>query len=118
VDEEREIFGQLINASNGAEVGTNDFRISDMGPNGDANYRAFSPSVAFNSTNNEFLVVWYGDDNTGPLVNDELEIFGQRIAGASGAEIGTNDFRISGYGPRWKYRFCGDESSGLLQRYK
>jgi hypothetical protein len=98
VDEEREIFGQLINASNGAEIGTNDFRISDLGPNGDSNYRALSPAVAYNSTNNEYLVVWYGDDNSSPLVNDEIEIFGQRIDGATGAEVGSNDFRISDMG--------------------
>ena len=37
------------------------------------------PAVAYNSTNNEYLVVWAGDDNTAPLVDDEFEIFGQRL---------------------------------------
>ncbi|MDD5724015.1 MAG: hypothetical protein PHY29_09825 [Syntrophales bacterium] len=98
VQGEKEIFGQRINAATGAEVGTNDFRISDMGGTGDTNYFAACPAIAYNSTNNEYLVVWYGDDDTEPLVNDELEIFGQRINAATGAEVGTNDFRISDMG--------------------
>jgi hypothetical protein len=63
-----------------AEVGANDFRLSHMGPAGDPNFDAFDPAVAYNPTNNEYLVVWRGDDNTPPLVNDEFEIFGQRFA--------------------------------------
>ena len=97
VDNENEIFGQRINAATGAEVGT-DFRISDMGPDGDDAYDARIPAVAYNSTNNEYLVVWQGDDNTGSLVDGEEEIFGQRINAATGAEVGT-DFRISDMGP-------------------
>ena len=80
------------------EIGTNDFRISDMGPDGNAAFDGFTPAVAYNSTNNEYLVVWQGDDNTSPLVDNENEIFGQRITAATGAEIGVNDFRISDMG--------------------
>jgi hypothetical protein len=98
VDNEFEIFGQRLNAATGAEVGTNDYRLSDMGPNGDASYNALFPSVAYNSMNNEYLVVWYGDDNTTPLVDDEFEIFGQRLSATMGG-LGTNDFRISDMGP-------------------
>ena len=47
------------------------FRISDMGPEGDPNYDAFSPAVAYNSVTNEYLVTWAGDDNTGSLVDNE-----------------------------------------------
>lgn len=103
VNNEFEIFGQRIDAATGAAVGTNDFRISDMGPNGNTNYRANDPKVAYNSRDNEYLVVWWGDDNTTfgtvPLVDNEFEIFGQRLNAATGAEIGTNDFRISDVGP-------------------
>ncbi len=77
-DDEFEIFGQRISAA-GAEVGPNDFRISDMGPNGDANFDALVPAVAYNTTNRESLVVWIGDDNTGGRVNDQYEVFGQRL---------------------------------------
>ncbi|MFN8588742.1 MAG: hypothetical protein U0704_13190, partial [Candidatus Eisenbacteria bacterium] len=95
---EAEIFGQRLAGATGLEVGTNDFRISDMGPNFDPAYDADEPAVAWNATNNEYLVVWEGDDNTFPLVNGESEIFGQRLAGATGLEVGTNDFRISDMG--------------------
>ena len=65
------------------EIGANDFRLSDMGPDGDINYDAQYPAVAYNSTDNEYLVVWRGDDNTPPLVDEEDEIFGQLIDGST-----------------------------------
>lgn len=99
LNDENEIFAQRINGATGAEVGTNDFRISDMGPVGNANYDATYPDVAYNSTNDEYLVIWVGDDNTAPLVDNDNEVFGQRVSGATGAEVGTNDFRISAMGP-------------------
>jgi len=99
VDEELEIYGQRVNAATGAEIGANDFRLSDMGPDGNANYAAHGPAVAYNDTGNEYLVVWAGDDDTGGLVDEELEIYGQRVNAATGAEIGTNDFRLSDMGP-------------------
>ena len=99
VDDEFEIFGQRIDAATGAEIGANDFRISDMGPDGDANFGASVPAIAYNSQNNEYLVVWHGDDDTAPLVDGEFEIFGQRIDAATGAQIGANDFRLSDMGP-------------------
>jgi hypothetical protein len=98
VNNEFEIFGQLVDAASGAEIDA-DFRLSDMGPNGDTDYDAYRPAVAYNSTGNEYLVVWYGDDDTDDLVDDELEIFGQRVNAATGAEIGANDFRLSDMGP-------------------
>jgi|GEM_PF-3323082 len=99
VDNEFEIFGQRLAAATGAEVGANDFRISDAGGSGNAALNAFEPAVAYNSANNEYLVVWEGDDTdaTG-VVDDEVEIFGQRLAAATGAEVGANDFRISDAG--------------------
>jgi len=100
VDGEIEIFAQRVTAATGDEVGTNDFRISDMGPNGDTSYGVFgSQDVAYNSTDNEYLVVWYGDDNTAPLVDNELEIFAQRLKGVDGTEVGENDIRLSRMGP-------------------
>lgn len=98
VDNEDEVFGQRINAAGGI-VGANDFRISDMGPDGNATYDAIAAAVAYNSAADEYLVVWYGDDNTAPLVDEELELFGQRINAATGAALGTNDFRITHAGP-------------------
>ena len=92
-DNRFEIFGQRLN-STGAEIGTNDFQISNQGPAGDDTYDASNPAVAYNMTSNEYLVVWSGEDNTAPLVEGEDEIFGQRLSNL-GAEVGVDDFRIS-----------------------
>ncbi|MCR9064014.1 MAG: choice-of-anchor D domain-containing protein [Cytophagales bacterium] len=54
-------------------------RVSDMGTlNGDNTYTAQKPRQAFNSTANNFLIVWEGDDQApnGPGDNED-EIFGQ-----------------------------------------
>ena len=91
---EFEIYGQQLNA-NGSQIGINDFQISDMGPNGQPIFDAYSPAIAYNKTNNEFMVVWYGDNNTNGHVSGEFEIYGQRLNATSGAEIGVNDFQIS-----------------------
>ncbi|HEX6383560.1 MAG TPA: hypothetical protein VF177_02715, partial [Anaerolineae bacterium] len=93
---EQEIFGQNLD-NNANPIGTNDFRISDMGPDGDPNYSAAHADVAYNATNNRYLVVWSGDDNNGGVVNDEFEIYGQQLDGATGAEIG-GDIRLSDMG--------------------
>ena len=50
------------------EIGSDDFRISAMGPDGDTSYGAFDPAVAYGSQDGLYLVVWYGDDDTPPLV--------------------------------------------------
>lgn len=92
VNDEFEIFGQRLTAE-GVEVGANDFRISDMGPDGDANFDGLDTAVSFNSSDNEYLVVWEGDDDENGASNDINEIFGQRLAG-DGTEIGS-DFLIT-----------------------
>ena len=97
VDNEFEVFGQRLSAG-GGELGANDFRISDMGPDGNGSFAVLNPAIAYGSQPNEFLVVWRADDNTPPLVDNESEIFGQRLS-AAGAEVGSNDFRISQMGP-------------------
>jgi hypothetical protein len=102
VDEECEIFGQRVEAATGAEIGANDFRLSDMGPDGDATYDAWNPAVAYDSTDNEYLVVWEGEDDTGTLVSGEFEIYGQRVEADTGMEIGT-DLRLSEMGPDGAY---------------
>ena len=96
-DNEFEIFGQRL-LSTGAEVGTNDFRLSDAGNNGDAGVDATRPAVAYNPDDNEYGVAWEADDagNAG-VVNDEFEIFAQRVS-ATGTQPGANDARISDAG--------------------
>jgi hypothetical protein len=98
VDNEQEIYIQRIDAATGAEVGTDDQRISSMGPDGDSGYDARQPAVAYNSVNNEYLVVWEGDDDTLPLVNEDHEIYVQRIDAATGSEVGSDDERVSSMG--------------------
>jgi len=94
-----EIYGQRLAATTGAEIGTDDFRISDMGSvDGDHDYDGRNASVIFNTEDNEYLVVWQGDDDIAPLLNNEFEIFGQRLDSATCAELGDNDFRISDMG--------------------
>ena len=79
VRQEYEVWGQFIDG--GAEVGAplvpNAVRLSDMGPDGDRFYVGAAVAVAAAGTSARFLVVWVGDDNIGPLVNDEFEVFGQ-----------------------------------------
>ncbi|MFK7936545.1 MAG: hypothetical protein AB8G22_23725, partial [Saprospiraceae bacterium] len=95
VDGEFEIFGQIVDTQ-GQLVFSSDQRYSDMGTDGNIDFDAANPDVVYNATLNEYLIVWNGDDNTSPLVEDEVEIFGQRIS-VLGQEIGS-DFRISNQG--------------------
>ncbi|MBZ0100711.1 MAG: hypothetical protein K8I65_00955 [Thermoanaerobaculia bacterium] len=96
---ESEIYCQRLDGATGGELGLNDRRVSDMGPDGSFSYAAQEPALAWASGPNEYLVVWWGDDDTPPLVRNEDEIFAQRLAGATGAEVGANDFRVSDMGP-------------------
>jgi hypothetical protein len=72
-----EIYAQRL-AGSGAEVGANDFRISDVGGLNETTGAAESPRVAFDPVNRQFLVTFRADDNVGGQVDGELEIFGQR----------------------------------------
>ena len=94
---EFEIYGQLID-NTGDQAGSDDFRISDMGPDNNLSFDATQPELTYNITHNEYFVVWRGDDNTSPLIDNEFEIFGQRISNL-GVEIGLNDQRITFVGP-------------------
>lgn len=95
-EEEYEIYGQRL-AIDGSQIGADDFRISDLGPDGNSDFFVQPPSVAWNSRDNQYLVTWSGEDDTPPLVDDELEVHGQRLS-SDGGEIGANDFRISRMG--------------------
>ncbi len=96
VDDEIEIFGQLVDGMTGALVGGR-FRISFMGPDGSADYAGLFPAVTYNSTDNEFLVVWVGDHLTGSLVNDHFEVFGRRVS-ATG-QLLASQAQLSSMGP-------------------
>jgi hypothetical protein len=111
-----EIYGQRLNAASGAEVGADDFLISDMGASPtDKRFRAQDAAIAYNSTDDEYLVVWEGDDDTPPLANDELEIFGQRLS-ADGSLVGANGFRISAMGPDGDPAYAADNPAVAYNR--
>ena len=93
VNDEFEIHGQRLNAD-GTEIGADDFKVSDVGPPGDPAYEAIFPDVAHGYVQNQYMVVWRGEDDQGGLTNGEQEIFGQRLDGDGGA-IGSDDFRVS-----------------------
>jgi len=112
VDNEREIFGQRLDPS-GVELGENDFRISDMGGSGDSSYSAFAPAVAYAASSGEYLVVWVGDDSEGGVVDNELEVWGQRLDGLTGIELGENDFRISDIGGTGDPSFTADSFTAV-----
>lgn len=95
VDGESEIFGQLV-GSDGVPVGT-DIRLSSLGPSLDPAYDAVNPDVAAHPVTGEWLVAWSGDDSAADIVDDEFEIFVQRLS-PSGSQVGTNDQRISWMG--------------------
>jgi uncharacterized repeat protein (TIGR01451 family) len=78
VDGENEIYGQRVSATE-TEIGANDFRISDMGPNGNIAFDAFRPAVTYSATPRQYLSVWVGDDNTAGHVDEQIEVFGQRV---------------------------------------
>jgi len=84
-----EVFGQLLNAT-GAAVGKN-FRISNTNDQG-AEFNAVLPTVAYNSKNNQYLVVWTGPSK----IKSQNEIWGQGLS-AEGAPLGkgNGDFLIS-----------------------
>ena len=90
VEDEYEVFVQVGAGATGAEVGP-DERISDMGTDGDFASGALYPDAAWNSTDNEFLVVWAGEEDVAPLIDGEFEIFGQRLDGAA------VPIKVSGY---------------------
>lgn len=74
-DGEFEIFGKRI-ASDGQKI-KNTFRISQMGPDEDAAFDAIRSGLTCGGNELGCLVVWDGNDNTLPMVLEELEIFGR-----------------------------------------
>src|SRR5919109_825868 len=73
--DEFEIWARRLSAGGVRLGGADDLRLSDMGPDNSVNYTATNPRVAANSTTGEYLVIWRGDDNTVPLVDEEFEVF-------------------------------------------
>ena len=67
----------------GHQLGENKFPISEMGRT-QWRFEASEAAVACDSTDNECLVVWEGDDVEGGLIDEEFQVFGQRFGAFSG----------------------------------
>ncbi|MEM8533167.1 MAG: hypothetical protein AAGF95_20140 [Chloroflexota bacterium] len=100
-DETSEIYSRRMSVD-GQVIGTDDARISTMGPDGDGGYLAGSPHGAYNDTANEYMIVWAGNDTEDRV----WEIYGQRL-NAVGQEIGSDDFRISILEPEEAVAYAG-----------
>jgi len=90
VNGETEIWGQRIAAAIGLEVGTNDFRLSDSGTDGDPARDAFDPGIAFATGSAQFIVIWQADDDPFASNQDEFEIYGQLFANTISADVGDS----------------------------
>lgn len=97
VNNEFEIWGKRLNA-NAEWVDADNFRVSEMQGSGDADYDAYNPAIAYNTTSNDYMIVWYGDKDLYNTSNDEFEIWGQRLNAILG-KMGAAGFRISDMGP-------------------
>ena len=91
-NDEFEIWAKRL-SSTADWIGT-EMRMSDMGGSGNANYDAYDPDVVYDHYFNQYFIVWEGDDPAGDLVDNEFEIWGQRVNATLGG-VGDNDFRIS-----------------------
>lgn len=102
---EEEIYGRRV--VEGATVGPS-FRISEAGGVGDTNYDTFGPDLVFNPTTHDYFVVWRADDDTPPLVDNELEIFGRRVT-SGGTLIDSTDLRLTDFGPPGDASYDADQ---------
>lgn len=81
-----EVFGQRLDAA-GAEIGTDDFRVSTSGDPASALTGAALPAVAYGSAQNEYLVAWRGDTATAPFVAGHTEVFARRSGAGPAAAV-------------------------------
>jgi len=96
VNNEFEVFGQRLDA-NAVELGANDIRLSHMGPDTNTTFVARNPDISWSSVDNQYFLVWHGDDNSGELVAQEFEIYGRRL-NADGSFIEADQVRLSSMG--------------------
>lgn len=90
---------------NAQEFGTDDLLVTHCGGIGDATYNTSRPKSAYNSTDNNYLLIWYADDvDFAGIVDNETETYGQLID-ANGSKIGDNFIITShdGYGDRFTF---------------
>jgi len=82
---EFEIFGQRLTAG-GVETGTDDFRISHIGPDGSALAQTATPTIAAGAKGNQLYVSWAADGLTAGPLGGAVEIYGHRLGWRFGAK--------------------------------
>ena len=83
-----EIYGQRLKAN--GELLEKNFRVSHTADQG-SNFHANEPAIAYNSRDNQYLVVW----NATFKNESQAEIFGIRLSATGKVVAGTNEVRIS-----------------------
>jgi hypothetical protein len=84
IDEESEVWGQRV-AADGSDIGPSSFRISHNGPDGDVDFAAARPALAFNPVTCQDMTVWH----TGNLANsfgsdtEKINVFGNLLPESS-----------------------------------
>src|SRR6185436_5990947 len=79
---DNDIYGQLLDAATGGQIGDDDFRIAQMGSDpasGTSSDSYIGQEAAAAYGPGEYLVVWRGSDDLPGMVASEDEIFGQRL---------------------------------------
>lgn len=92
-----EVHGQRLDTA-ASEIGADDFRVSAMGAPEDTGSSAGRLDVAFDDLAGDYLVAWEGNRTTPDVGPFEVEIYSQRLDGGSGAEIGSDDLRVTAVG--------------------
>jgi hypothetical protein len=103
---EIDIFGRFVKPD-GSLVGNADKRLSNVGVDGDASFVPTRPDIGFNPFLDQFLLAWAGDNDKSGGVDQESEVWGQRVAG-NGDPVGALDFRISHSGPDGSINFAAN----------
>lgn len=90
------LIGLTLTTSAAAlEVGPDDIRLTNEGPNGDTAFFASRPKIAYNSVDDEYFIVSLSVGSAG-LAAAETELFGQRIS-TDGQPLG-NRVRVTDAG--------------------
>lgn len=99
-----ELRGQFLDHATLATIGTPGFPVDQIAAPGAPLTGAYAPQVTWDAGAAQFVVAFYGSDDTGgqPPGDDEghvEEVFVQRVAGATGSAVCANAFRVSDRNP-------------------
>lgn len=101
VNNDFEVFAQFIDGASGAQIGGDDLQLTSLGDGSadyDANRNQGQVAIAHNAVDDEFLIVWAGDDSKDGRLDNEIDVSGQLVSASSRAATGPDDFRITAVG--------------------